>query len=158
MYYLVENYTSQHARQYMKSRFTGADGYTSGNSDASTFSMQGGRQDCRQANWLQPVLAELTSPVTSVVSAPRVSFSLGRTACLACGFSCLFSPRGTISVLACAYGATGRLWRGRLSGTLLLFSLRVSGSRLVSPGEGFSVTPLWAEHGEAGREGIVFTG
>lgn len=57
-------------------KFTHAHSYGNGNSDASTFSMQGGRQERQQANWLQPHLAELTSPMTSVVSAPRVSFSL----------------------------------------------------------------------------------
>lgn len=138
----------------MKPHFTGGDCYSNGNGDTSTFSMQGGRQERRQANWLQPHPAELTSPVTSVVSAPRVSLSLWGIACLACGFSCLFSTRGTISVPGCGYGAARRFWRGRQSGTLLFFSLCVSRSRLVCPGEGFSITPLWADQGK--QEGKVW--
>lgn len=103
--------------------------------------MQGGRQ----ANWLQSKLAELTNPATSVVSAPRVSFSLSGWACLACGFSSLFSPWGTVSVPGCGCSATCRFGRGGQSGTLLFFSLNVSRSHLVCPGEGFSITPLWAD-------------
>lgn len=135
---------------YVKSYSTGGDGCSNGNSDARTLSMQGGRQEHRQANWLRPHLAELTSPVTSVVSAPRVSFSLWGWACLACGFSCLFSPRGPLSVPGCGCSATRRFCRGRQSGALLFFSLNVSRPHLVCPGGGFSVTPLWADQRKQG--------
>lgn len=109
-----------------------------------------GRQEHRQANWFQSQLTELTNPATSVVSAPWVSFSLSGWPCLPCGFRCLFSPRGTVSVPGCGCSATRRFGRGGQSGTLLFFSLSVPRSHLDSPGEGFSITPLWADQSKQG--------
>lgn len=121
------------------------------------FHARGGRhagKNIRQANRLHSQLAELTSPATSVVSAPWVSFSLSGCTCLACGFSCLFSPQGTLSVPGCGRSATRRFGRGRQSDTLLFFSLSVSRSDLVCPGNGFSIRPLWAE--QRGQEEEVW--
>lgn len=87
--------------------------------------------------------AELTSPAVSVVSAPRVSFSLSGGACLARSFTGLFSSRGSVSVSGgSSSSATRRLGRGGQGGALLLFSLSVSRSRLICTDETFSITPL----------------
>lgn len=101
---------------------------------------------CREAGRHEQEPDELTDPATSVVSAPRVSFSLSGRACLACGFSYLFSPRGAVSAVpgcgrSAARGFGGRR-RGGQGGALLLFSLSVARSHLVSPGGGFSIAPL----------------
>lgn len=91
-----------------------------------------------------PDPAELTGPSTSVVRVPRVSFSLRGGACLACGFTGLFSSSGTVSVSggSGSSSATCRFGRGGQGGALLLFSLNVSRSRLSGTDETFSVTSL----------------
>lgn len=53
------------------------------NSDASTFSMQRCGQPSVVTGKPAPGRAQLTVPTISVVSAPRVSFSLAGGACLA---------------------------------------------------------------------------
>lgn len=86
---------------------------------------------------------ELTIATISVVSVPRVSFSLSGGACLACSFTGLFSSRGTVSVSGgSSSSATCRFGRGGQGGALLLFSLSVSRSRLSRTDETFSITPL----------------
>ena len=101
-----------------------------------------GREDHQHTNSHQSQLAKLTSPATNGVSASRIRFSLGGWACLACGFSCLFSPRGTVSVPGCGCSATHSFGRGGQSGTLLFFSLSISRFHLGSSGKRFSIRPL----------------
>lgn len=88
--------------------------------------------------------AQLTSPTISVVSAPRVSFSLSEGgACLARSLTGLFGSRGPVSVSGgSGSSATCRLGGGGQGGALLLFSLSVSRSRLTRTDETFSTTPL----------------
>lgn len=105
-----------------------------------------------QENRLQPQLAKLTNPTTSVVSVPRVSFSLSGWACLACGFIGLFSPRRTISVPGCGCTAACRFGSGGQSGNLLFFSLNISRSHLISPGKRLSIAALWADQRKQGRK------
>lgn len=132
---------------YMKPWFAGSDGFILGHvmSQAHFPCREAGSHEYRQTNWLQSQLVELTNPTTSVVSVPRVSFSLSGWACLACGFIGLFSPRGTVSVPGCSCS-------GGQSGTLLFFSLNISRSHLICPGEGFSITPLWADQTKQERK------
>ena len=122
--------------------------------DTSTVSMQGrqaGKNVNRQTGLrLRP--AELTNHTTGVVvSAPQVSFSLSGGASLACGFSCLFSPRGDLPVPACGCSASCRFGGGRQGGAVRFFSLEVVRSHRVWTGEGFSISPLWAEQGAGSR-------
>lgn len=139
---------------YMKPWFAGSDDFILGHvmTQAHFPCREAGSHEYRQANWLQSQLAELTNPTTSVVSVPQVSFSLSGWACLACGFIGLFSPRGTVSVPGCSCSATCRFGRGGQSGTLLFFSLNISRSHLICPGEGFSITPLWADQTKQERQ------
>lgn len=89
-----------------------------------------------------PRPATLTDHTTGVVCAPRVSFSLRGRGRLAGGFTGLFSPRGTVPVPNRSTSATCRFRRGGQGGALLLFSLRLSRTHLIGPGDWLSVGPL----------------
>lgn len=113
-------------------------------------------QWCRQLRVLtgKPAAdrAALTIPTISVVSVPRISFNLTGWACLACRFTGLFSPRGSVSVSGGRSSATCRFGRGGQGGTGLLFSLSISGSRLIYTSERFCITPLWVHRTMQGRK------
>lgn len=111
---------------------------TPAQADAGACRTTGGRGQAGSA----PTLTDHTA---GVVCAPHVSFSLSGRACLAAGgggFTGLFSPCGTVSVPNRSTGATCRFRGGGKGGTLLLSSLRFSGTRLIGPGHWFSGGPL----------------
>lgn len=129
--------------------FTGAECFTAGPAPLQTaikHIFHAGRQARTQTGQRASAAAELTSPSTSGVSMPLVSFTLcgwDSLGCgLDCGFSCLFSSRGTIFVPCSGSGATSRFCRSGQSATLRLFSLIFPRPHQVCPGMGFSVTAL----------------
>ena len=117
---------------------------------------EAGRQEYWQAKRLQSHLTELTSPTTSTDSVPRVSFSWSGWACLACGFTGLFSPRGPVSVPGGSCSATRRFRWGGMCGNLLFFSLTLSWQHMICMGERFTITPLWADQKKQERS-MIFT-
>lgn len=115
------------------------------NSNKAHFPCREAGKNIRQVNGLQSELIELTDTSTSGVSVSLVSFTLCGGTSLDCGFSCLFSSRGSIFVPCRGSGATSRFGGSGQSGTMLLFSLNFPRSHLVCPGMGFSITALWAD-------------